>query len=94
MNQTVTQAYSTKDWVPPFPATAHSTWVLTASWAFHQVSVKVCKAATRLSVNTFNNFYKVDVLSSADASFARKVLLLSRGSVTTLGVYCSGWVPV
>lgn len=76
LRQIMTLVYSIRGWVPPFHVTAHSTWLLIASGAFHhQASAAlVCKAATWSLVYTVTKFYNVAVLASEDASFGRTVL--------------------
>ncbi|XP_068094885.1 uncharacterized protein [Hyperolius riggenbachi] len=55
---------------------AHSTRAVSTSWAERAgASVEqICKAATWSSQNTFVRHYRLDVLSSADLTFGRKVL--------------------
>lgn len=74
IHQTVAQAYAFLGQEPPFPITAHSTRVLSMSWAFHHSAsvVAVCKGAT-LSVHAFTKIYKVDMDASDDASSGWKV---------------------
>ena len=75
IKQAITEAYMVKKVTPPF-ITAHSTRALSTSWAERAGASpdQICKAATWSNFSTFVRHYRLDLLSSQEQAFGRKVL--------------------
>ncbi|XP_068121376.1 uncharacterized protein [Hyperolius riggenbachi] len=76
IRQLISLAYSEAQLQVPDHITAHSTRSLSASWAERSGASleQICRAATWSSHSTFIKHYRVELLSSQDQAFGRKVL--------------------
>ncbi|XP_068101601.1 uncharacterized protein [Hyperolius riggenbachi] len=76
IREIITLAYTNSGQSIPQSVNAHSTRSLATSWAERSGASleQICKAATWSSHQTFVRHYRVDLLSSQDLSFGRKVL--------------------
>ncbi|XP_041443608.1 uncharacterized protein LOC121402018 isoform X1 [Xenopus laevis] len=72
----IAKAYNVAGRGVPKGLKAHSTRALASSWAAQarESPESICKSARWSSLNTFVKHYKLDVLSSQEAKFGRKVL--------------------
>lgn len=72
----IAEGYKTVNKDPPGGIKAHSTRALSASWAERAGATpeQICKAATWSSFSTFTRHYRLDLMSSQDQAFGRKVL--------------------
>ncbi|XP_041436134.1 uncharacterized protein LOC121399455 [Xenopus laevis] len=72
----IAKAYNVAGRRVPEGLKAHSTRALASSWAAQarESPENICKSARWSSLNTFVKHYKLDVLSSQEAKFGRKVL--------------------
>lgn len=72
----IKEAYRAARLVPPEGITAHSTRSAVTSAALaNRASIEnICKAVTWSTVSTFIRHYRLNIYSSADAAFGRRVL--------------------
>ncbi|XP_068103097.1 uncharacterized protein [Hyperolius riggenbachi] len=76
IRQAILMAYQSQGMVLPTSVKAHSTRSVATSWAERAgASIEqICRAATWSSQNTFVKHYRLNLLSSGDLAFGRKVL--------------------
>ena len=72
----ILECYSVMEKTPPKELKAHSTRASAASWAEKAGATpeQICKAATWSRFSTFVQHYRLDLISSQDQAFGRKVL--------------------
>lgn len=73
----IREAYVVKGKEAPRVCKAHYTRTIAASWAERSKAstLEICKVATWASLHTFSLHYCLDVVSSADSAFGRRLLV-------------------